>query len=240
MKKLLIAIIGLLFCAQAVFALTRSEIRYQIRYDIRDTTDTVNINNLFSDDIINSRINIVQDEIVEYTKCLQGRCLITPIAETAECRMPSDLIAIDRVSYINTSGSTTTYRRLIGRHMFGLDEDYPAWESATSGLPREYYIRRNFIGLYPKPSSTYAQTKSFKLDYYKKADELDEDTDEPFDGDYSLIQYHKLIIKGVVIMCKSTMGQDYTVDKAEYIADLERMKTNVKLFYDVQENIKIK
>ncbi len=228
-----------LACSLPSYALTRSEIRQEIRYDIRDTTDTVNINNRFPDDILNSRINIVQDKIAAYTKCLRGRCLVTPVAETQEYRLPTDCVKVDRVAFINTSGSTTTYRRLEGRTLEGLDRDHFAWESRTSGLPQRYYVRRNLIGLDPKPSSTYAQSQSLKIDYFKKPTALDSDDDEPFDGDYSLRQYHDLVILGVVIMCKHSMGESFVDDMALYKDGLDRMKDAVKFNSDLQENISV-
>lgn len=228
MKRALVSLIVILSLSCPLFALTRADIRLQVRYDVRDTTDTVNINTRFTDAILNDRINITQDYIVAYTKCLYGRTVSTPTAEVQEYALPANCNAIDRVAFISTSGSTTTYRRLTGLPISSLDNKYPTWESAISGLPREYYIRGKYIGYYPKPSSTYAQDGAIKIDYFKKADEMDDDADEPFDADPTLRQFDELVIMGAVIMCRRTTGEDYTTLKAEYLAQLAEMKEYCK------------
>lgn len=238
MKKILLSLAFCIFITSNLFALNTTQIEEQIRYQVRDTTDTVN-NPRWSEDILLKRINIVQDDIVAFTKCLKGRCLVTPIAEYGEYRLPNDLLTIDRVTY-SISDSTTDHKRLTWMSLADLDIDKMTWEGIGSGLPREYYERRNYIGLYPKPSSTYATTKALKIDYWKKPEALSDDDDIPFDGDYSLYPYHDLIIIGVVIMCKKDEGswQEVQVLQVEYAALLKSLHDYVLMRPDEQTIIR--
>jgi len=243
MKKIVklgvILLLGLIALEMPVFALTRVEIKAEVRYCVRDTTSTVN-NPRWSDDCLNNRVNIVQKEIALITNALKGRCLITPIAETQEYRMPNDLATIDRVSFF-VSGSTTAYKKLESVSMYALDRDIANWENMGSGLPRQYYERRNYIGLYPKPSSTYATSQALKIDYYKKPDDLILDTSEPWDGDYSLRAYHNLIVLGVSILCKKDEGNITEMQslQSEYNVMLNLMKQYIATKPDEQQKIKI-
>lgn len=237
--KCLLLFIGFMVVSQCGYATTRGEIRRQVRYDIQDTTDTVSINTRFSDTILNVRINLVQEKITAETLCLYGRCFITPVAEQAEYRLPTDCLIVDRVSFLSITSSTSSYKKLDQWTLSGLDADVPAWEYASSGLPTKYYIRRNLIGLYYKPSSTYATARALKIDYYKKADDMTSDDDVPFDSDYSLTTYHNLVVLGTVIMCKRSMGVDYSKEFAEYLAGLEIMKNNCRYNPDLSENMRI-
>jgi hypothetical protein len=239
MKRIFGSLLFVIVFTSVSFALTLGEIRQQVRYDISDSTDTVNINSVFTDTTLNARINMVVDQITSYTRCLKGRCLITPIAETQEYRLPEDCIAVDRVAFVSVAVSSTTYRKLVGREFVGLDVTYPTWESQGSGCPREYYIRRNLLGLYPKPSATYAQVRALKLDYYKRSAQMVSDSDEPFDGDYSLRQYHYLVITGVTVMCRRSLNIDYSSLKSEFLADVAIMKESVKFAPDITEIISV-
>lgn len=224
--KIAVATVLTLFVSLSpVMALTRSDIREQVRYFINDATSTTT-NTRWTDDVLNKRINIVQTDSAIWTRCLMGRVLITPVAEVSEYRMPDDLVTVDRVSYLSVTGSTISYRKLEWTTMSKMDIDKTNWEYVSASVPQWYYERRNLIGLHPKPSAAYCQARALKIDYYKVPDALDEDTDEPWDADYSLRGYHYLIVTGVVAMCKKDEGilNEYQAYQNEYMAQLSLMK----------------
>lgn len=228
---LLICLIACLIASNSSnsFALTRGEIRTQIRQSVGDNPAT---SNRWNDTILNTRINIVQNNIVRFTRCLYSQYATTTTAGQSEYKMSSGMIAIDRVSFISVIGSTVAYRKLEWSSMVGLDRDIPTWEGMAAGLPRYYYERGDKIGLYPAPSSSYSTStiKSLKIDYYKKPDELTSDSHIPFDNDVSLIDYHDLIVLGVVIMCKKDDGKigEVQVLQTEYWGLLTQMKDSIR------------
>jgi hypothetical protein len=201
MKRLILVLLAIGVLTTSAFCLTGADLREQVRFRIQDTTSSVTTQDYsWSSDILNKRINIVQDLIVFRTRCLYGRSIIYSTASVQEYPMPSDCIMLDRVSFSQNT-STTSYKKLAWYRLTGLDRDKGVWEGSAAGLPQNYYERNNFVGLYPKPSSTYAGTDTIKMDYYKKANSMDSDSAVPFDGVYSLYGYHNLIIEGVVILC---------------------------------------
>lgn len=235
MKKHFIVISLFLVLCGISQATTLSDIRSQVRYDIRDTTDTVNIDVRFSDTILNQRINIVQDYVVRYTKCLYTRNISTPVAGQQEYLLPSDCSAIDRVRF------TGSAQRLVGRTLAGLDNEIPSWESTSAGIPRYYYRRGNNIGLYPAPSVTLATSGALKIDYFQKATAMTSDSDTIFNGDASLADYANVIIEGVDIMCLQTMNEDTTKLENRYKFDLDSMKEwcLFRRSNDINENIQV-
>jgi hypothetical protein len=239
-KTVLTAVFLLFLLCDIIFSLTRNEILEQIRYYVNDTTGTINTSR-WTDDFLRKRIDIVQTEIAIFTKCLRGRCLITPIADQSEYRMPNNLITIDRVSFL-ISGSTIGYKKLDWASMVGMDRDVPHWENLSPGLPQYYYERRNFFGLKPKPARGYCAERAIKLDYYKKPDAMVDDADEPFDNDYSLRGYHQLIILGVVVMCKKDEYKwaDVQYLQQEYMMWLNLMKEYIRTKPDREAKIELK
>lgn len=241
MKKLILSLALIASIAQAGDALTRLQIREQARYRLQDATSTITSQDYaWSNDIINKRINIVQEQIATYTRCLAGQKIYFSSAGIQEYDKPSDCIVVDRVAFSSVAKSTTTYQKLVWESLGSLDRDHGVWEASPPGKPSIYYERANKIGLYPTPSSTYSGTSTIKIDYYKRPAELDGDTDIPFDGDYSLYAYHGLIIDGVVIMC---LQDKYYFDgmiqamKAEYMANLEIMRKEILTRPDRQEHL---
>ena len=66
MKKLIL-ILSLCFISDIVFAINRSVIRNQIRYMLQDATSTITTQDFaWSTELLNERINIVQEKIVCY------------------------------------------------------------------------------------------------------------------------------------------------------------------------------
>lgn len=228
MKKVLIGII-LLFCVSAANALQWSAIESQVRLQVADVEDTTNNNRYTSADLM-ARANMAQNDIAFITRCLYTQYSTATVADTQEYRKPPLLITIDRVSVVQST-TTAYWKKLNSNTMPGLDRDKMTWESYSAGPPTDYYERGDYIGLVPKPSSTYAYDTGLKIDYYKLPDEIDDDADEPFDGVYYLRPYHNLIVLGVVIMCKKDEGDWSAVQvlQAEYASMLNLMMESLRL-----------
>jgi hypothetical protein len=241
MKRIIIAfgcLLAFQYAHSAVVPYTLSQIRYQVRYDIRDTTNTVNINQRFGDDVLNERINEVQDYVVRYTRALYGRVISTPIAEQQEYTLPDDCWTLDRVQFTGAG-----IPRLKGRTFSGLDNEIGSWEKTASGIPRYYYRRANVLGLYPKPSASTISSSSatIKIDYFQRATPMILDTDYPFNGDMALQDYATIIIEGVDVMCQNTTNETNTNMVQQYNADLANMKAWCLFRYsnDINENVQV-
>lgn len=238
MKKYITGLfISVLLYTQCL-SLTLLQIRNDLRVKIGDAKADIN-NRHWSDSILNTRINIVQDEIAKETLCIQARISTTTVANQREYNYNSDVIVPFRMSYMINSTSYTVYmatsaayKKLEFKTIAGLDNDSSNWENATPGLPMKYYERGQTYGLYPAPSTVYASTWAVQIDYYKKPTALSSDNDIPFDGDVLLYSYHKLLIYGVVIMCREDDRLDVSSIKTEYWALIQKMKEDVKTRQD--------
>lgn len=242
MKRSIFAGIALVFAYSACFGLTLSDIRSEVRRNVKDTTDTTNYTR-WTDAVLTARINMVQKEVASYTRCCYNQYVTTPTAGTQEYAKPSDIITIDRVSYISYSSATANgqYKKVGWASMGMLDRDLVSWEYSADGLPRYYYERGEYIGLYPAPSTTYVSTGCLKIDYYCHPTDLSSDSDVPFNSDTDLYAYHSTIIPGVVAMCLKDMG-DYAgaqASRAEYVDMMKFMKENILDRPDRQSTLKV-
>jgi len=238
LKKYLSIIFISLFFYCNIQALTLSDIRNEVRVQIRDNSSDVN-NRRLTNTFLTTRINIVQGNIAKQTRCLIARVSTGTTANVVEYRYPNDIIAPIRLAYYIFYSSPNAYKRLEFNTIASLDNTLSNWENNSAGLPTKYYERGDYFGLSPKPSLTYSTTYAIQLDYYKTPDDLSGDTDIPFDGDRLLYTYHQLIIKGVVIMCKEDVNDPIDALKNEYYALLNTMYDEIRNRSDKKDQIVI-
>lgn len=233
MKRIFVIIGILLSIPTFLEAKTLEQIRWDIRYKINDSTNTVS-SVKWSDAILNQRINDVQRNVCQYTRCIYVSSITTPVAETREYSKPPKCISIDRVSFLQTS-STSSYKKLEAATMGGLDVKFPTWEYNTSGRPLYYYERGAYIGFDRAVSSTYASTGAVKVDYFKYAEDMDSDDDIPFDGITYLELYHDVLVLGVSAMClDDSNSAKAAAVQSEYLAKVNLMLQSLQLKSDQQ------
>jgi hypothetical protein len=200
MKRIVFVAAVVLTFGVCVQARTLAEMRRAERFKINDSTDTVSVPH-WSDAELNIRNNDVQRNVSQYTRCLYVSSITTPVAEVREYSKPPNCISIDRVSYLQTT-STTSYKKLMAYTMGGLDVQFPTWEYNVSGRPLYYYERGNVIGFERPVSAAAVSTGSIKIDYFKYTTDMVADSDKPYDGVDYLQLYDDIIILGVAASCK--------------------------------------
>jgi hypothetical protein len=177
-----------------------ADLRDEIRLKINDTqTDTLLRH--WSDTQLNSRINIIQEQIANLTKCHKDRARITPVVSQVEYNLldiSTNCIKTYRVSY--RQSTALPYKTLTYVTEYGLDVDLPSWDTTPAGIPSRYYERGMFIGLIPASSSTVPN--GISIEFYSKPNGLISDTDVPFNNDPTLFPFHEIIVWGVARMCK--------------------------------------
>lgn len=243
MKKYVFILSFIFLMLSNCYTITLSDIRNDIRIQIKDNSSDTS-NRRYSDSVLNARINLVQDEITEQTRCLITRITTHTVAEQREYRYPSNMLAPIRLAYaINVTSYTVysstgiSYKRLSYNTIGNLDRGLSSWENTGSGLPTDYYERGQYYGLKPKPSTVYSSTFSVQIDYYMTASTMSADTDVPFNGDVTLSAYHKLLIMGVVIMCRRDMGIPIQDIEQLYYALLSKMKDSVRTRIDERDQL---
>lgn len=225
MKRL--AIILMVMLPISSYALTLEEIRKQVRYSVMDTTDTVNTPR-WTDSMLNEYIDVAEKRISMFTDCCYGRWTITPSTGVQEYPKPPDMYKIDMVRYMQTS-STYSYQRLDFIDYPAMDKDINlSWLNVSSGIPRNYYERGQYIGLYQKPSISYCWTNALMVEGWKVPDTMSGATDTPWDGDYSLVGYHFMIVLDVTIRIKENEGYAVPDKKQEFWTLIDYMRRWVK------------
>ena len=219
---------SIMLSVSIVHAKTLAELRAAERYKLNDSTVTSH-SPYWTDAELNIRNNDIQRQIAQYTRCMYVSSIATPVAETKEYSIPPNCISIDRVSFLQTT-STTSYRKVEAITMGGLDVKIPTWENNTSGKPLYYYERGDKIGFDRPVSATYASTDAIKIDYYKYPTNMTTDSDEPFEGIDYLELYHDVIVLGVVAMCKEDEGKGNEAANitAKYIAGINGMMDSLQ------------
>ena len=159
---------------------------------------------------LNERINIAQLDVVKKTKCLEGREYITVSSASYTYTISTMTIETVRAGFQNSS-STTTFQVLVKVTQADMDL-IKDWETKPAGNPQQFFMRKNTLNLYPKPSGTYAGYL-VRHDYIKIPATLSSDGSIPFDGELYLEPYHPLIIWYVVALCRADVSGDLASDQ---------------------------
>lgn len=186
MRKFRSLFLLLLFLPGISSALTLSEIRTEIRLRIKDTHSSLR---RYSDTHINNLTNEAQRDVVNVVWPIKKATTITLVSGTTYYSLPTDLIAIQRV--------TREFKKIEEVSLEKLDGDFgnSNWES-TGGTIRYYFqdpAEPDQIGFYPWPNSS-ASTGTVKVLYWAQGTTLSADADKPFNSEDRYAPYHDLLI----------------------------------------------
>ena len=170
-------------------ALTLAQIRTAVRLNIRDTATSTALQR-YSDSTLNTLINEGQRAVAMRAWPMTKTNTLTASASTVYYTMPSDTLAIRRVTYNGVVLPEVTQQQI------DADQNYGSWESSTTTTTPKYWFRgnqnsTNSIGLYPAPASSGATV----LVYYASAPtDLSADSDVPFESETRFSSYHDLLV----------------------------------------------
>lgn len=231
MKKVLIVLGFLAFASTHVAAMSLSDMRTQIRRNVRDTSSDTTLQT-FSNAYLLSYINQAQRDINSYVWAVKATTSTTLSANTTYYDMPDAFLAAEQVVWTKTTTGITSELEEISER--SLRQRNPDYERQTAGPPVEYFIRypkdgsdNLELGVYPAPNST--STGTLKVDYVAEPADLSGDTDVPFDGYEHLTPYHNSIVHLVtsrllLIKGKTVEAQAYN---ALFQSDLDAMASRL-------------
>jgi len=207
---------------------TIAEILTDIRSLINESSD-----GFWLDTELTNWANEGMEEITNETYCLRTYKTYTILADDIfderEIRMDTDFLAIDEgvVYYNDVALKPTTQARLV----LGNDE----WRSET-GTPNRYYVRGDMLG-FDRKISAGDTVKFYQIE--RAVAMTSGGTIVPFNGDYRLINFRKLIRDYVVSMCWEKKGESNRSDKfwQKYQIGLQRMKELLNIDMDNSYNI---
>jgi hypothetical protein len=193
---------------------TLAKINTAVRSLINETTE-----GFWLDTEITNWTNEAQEEIGHETFCLRTwktyTILADDIFDEREIRMDDDFIAIDEgvVYYNDDALKPITQARLV------LSDN--EWRDKT-GTPSHYYVRGDMLGFDRKISA--GDTIKF---YQIERSVTLSGAVVPFNGDYRLINFRKLIVDYVVAQCWYKKGEDTKGDRFwnKYLYGLDSMKS---------------
>ncbi len=148
-RKLLIAGLLLLLGAKCALALTLSDVRSQIRRNVRDTASSSTARR-YSDATLLVYINEAQRAVMNDTWSLSTVGSVSSVAGTASYSLPAGAIKTWRVTYDSVALPEVT--------MHQLDADNPGiWYTDTSATPTNFYFdpsNADSFNLYPIPTAS--------------------------------------------------------------------------------------
>lgn len=211
----------LLWLVSQAGALQLSDIETAVRRNIRDTATSATLQR-YSDIVLDALINEGQRDVVSNTWILSKSTSITLSSGVTYYTLPSDLIAIQRVTrqYANLPEVT------LGQEDF--DNANGTWET-TSSTPTYFFQDKSQttkIGLAPFPSSS-GQAGTLRIIYYTYASDLSSDSDIPFNSEVRFTVYHDLLVWFVTYR---VMYIDAMWDKAKVFKEM--YDTRLQVLYE--------
>lgn len=185
----------------------------------------------YLDSEITNWSNEAQEEIANETFCLRTwktyTILADDIFDSREIRMDDDFIAIDEglVYYNDIALRPTTQGRL------ALADSQ--WRDKT-GDPSRYYVRGDMLGF----DRIISAGDTVKFHQIERAVAM-AGAVVPFNGDYRLINFRKLIRDYVLAFCWEKKGEDKRSDKCmnRYLYGIKRMQDILGIDMDNTSNI---
>jgi hypothetical protein len=175
-------------------------IREEIRRLIKDVSEDPGLQR-WSDAVILSRINAIQEEVSAFTNMLETSLDINAVSGQSEYPFTSVILAVKKAYWKDDNG---TYIPLEKKTTTELDIIDKEWRD-TNGTPSVYYIRDNYIGLYPNPDVT--RTAGLRIEVAERPTDLAIDADIPFNSIYQFYPFHQGICFGVARLCMFDEGK---------------------------------
>lgn len=166
-------------------SITLSSVTARVR-EIIDDPNSTNGTVRYSSATIYNLINTAQRLLCVNTLCLESYVYQALTANTTEYLIPSDCIAVTRVTIDEDADDTKEYIPQLT--VFHMDVDKgKQWNVAESSqIPTAYYLRNRYIGMYPVPDNAGAILTVW---YIKVPALMDSEDDYIFDGFAQLEMY---------------------------------------------------
>jgi hypothetical protein len=172
----------------------------EIRRFVKDVSSDTSLQR-WTDAILLERLNSCQEEMAAFTGMLESRVDINVSEGTAEYPFTSAIMAVKRAYW---KDDNAVYVPLIKTTETELDLTDAEWRD-VDGTPTHYYIRDNYIGLYPNPDVT--RTAGLRVNIADRPTTLTSDTDIPFDEEYQWYFAHEGLAFGVARLCMFDEGK---------------------------------
>ena len=205
MKKLFLPFLALfLFPAKAI-AMDLSQIAIEVRRNVNDNPSDPT-RQRYNDDTLMDLVNTAQREIVNATWLSEKTTSYVLSAGTTFYNLPSDLIAVSKVEFVDTEGGIIELHETSMKKLYA---DNVEWRNQT-GPPVDYYVTQTnisspslsnlSISYIPIPEAT--STGTVNVHYFNGVVDISTSGNIPFDSKTQLTFYHQVIVYNVTAKIK--------------------------------------
>lgn len=198
----------------------KARIKVNLNQPIGDNTGT------WTDAQYLAEANEYMRELVSDSGCIYSEAKFASVSAQGEYEEKSDVNRVIGVYWHDG----TKYVPLARTSIEELDRYDSSWRS-ESGTPIAWYPEpeRGVIGTYPKPNVSTAD--KFKKRYSEQVTEMTVGTSIPFNGEYNLYDYHRVIVYGVVAHFLDVEGESSTTWVRKYENGRKQLKKHVSQDY---------
>jgi hypothetical protein len=199
----------LLFAGSHAFALTLSEIRTQVRRNVRDTATDTTLQR-YLDATITEYVNEAQREVVNLTWCVEKSTSYVLTAGTTYYDLPSDFLGVQQVTFTDSDSTTFLLKEISEKVQYQTNADF---EMTALGQPTQYFTRMPDSGTameiaYVPIPDTSASTGTVNVQYAYQPADLSGASDVPFDGFLTLYPYHGALVARATASIKQIEGRN--------------------------------
>lgn len=200
LKSLVFSVL-ILISGSAVYGLSLSDVRTQIRNNIRDTDSS---RQRYSDSILNGFINEAQKDISSQIWFIEKSTSYVLTANDVYYDLPSDFLGVRHVVFTDANDVTIELNEKSEEAVIQKEPDY---ENSSTGSPVQYFYRQSKSGgtafeisYLPVPTST--STGTVRVDYFCQPTDLSSDSGVPFNGLLPFVPYHYTLVYAVTLRIK--------------------------------------
>lgn len=180
----------------------------------------------FTDDQIDQWLADGQRDVAVQAEPLVTTATVTTENGTAEYELPSDVLSIRQVHYLDTADAWTLLEETTWEALFERNVDF---ENDDDGQPTHWYWRSQIIGLYPAPDSTWADTNALRILYTYTPSAMTGDGDTSglpdwMDDTIILFAVYRAYLKDRDFQRAQATAQEYSRGVSEAILKLQRQR----------------
>ena len=198
--------------------MTRGDIITRFRQENPEITA-----NVASDAVLQSWVEVGNLEVATKARLIRGETTFSSIIDKRDYSLTSEIVNFYDIDELPGGGVVYDNRRIELESIAGLYQKHPAWLSQSSGIPRDYYRRNEYIYLGTLPSAI----KDILVYTVDLPDTLDNDSKKPFNELAHLEPFHYVLVlylKMRVFMGKVKKKEDAQFAKQEYDDYINWMK----------------
>lgn len=166
-------------------------------------------------DVLTSRINSAQAEILSHSNSPKSSAFLTPISGQQFIALSSVPMQIIRITKTKTDGTIVPFPPITRQE---LDFRFPDWQNWSRGEPLYWFYDESLTAIYlaPTPDADNAITNGLKMTSLNVPSNVVSATDVPFDSSTGMIPFHMAIVHWVASYCWMDNADPESLAKSKF------------------------